>query len=293
MTLWLFVAARIVSNPISNVLQKLLMRCGANAFFVIVATFAGLALLCSPFLYFASSGANPGFWRDITISALLAVLSNATLVAALKESDLSVLGPINSYKAIVSLIPAIVMLGEIPTGFQIIGMLLIVFGSWMVLKTDVPHPGGQRNRFFLSKGVLLRFAALVLSAIEAVFLKRAIIAASPELGFLYWSILSLGWSLVLLPFLINKKKLKENVTILQENKLNYGLLILTTGVMQLSSLVTFKYLPVGPALALFQTSTLLTVLFGWTIFKEKHFLRRLLGATVMIGGAVMIIVKLP
>jgi len=47
---------------------------------------------------------------------------------------------------------------------------------------------------------------------------------------------------------------------------------------------------VSPALALFQMSTLLTVLLGRAVFREPNFVNRLLGASVMTAGAVLIVV---
>ena len=69
----------------------------------------------------------------------------------------------------------------------------------------------------------------------------------------------------------------------------YLLLALTTGLMQLSTLFTFNVFQVGYSLALFQTSTILSVLFGYHFFQEKNILRRLVGSVVMVTGAALII----
>ncbi len=60
--------------------------------------------------------------------------------------------------------------------------------------------------------------------------------------------------------------------------------------MQLTTLATLEWLQVGPALALFQTSALLSVVLGYKVFHESHVLKRLLGSAVMACGAVLIIV---
>ena len=43
------------------------------------------------------------------------------------------------------------------------------------------------------------------------------------------------------------------------------------------------------ALALFQTSSLISVLLGYKVFKESNIVERLVGSLVMIAGAVLII----
>ena len=113
----LFVAARIVANPVSNVFQKQLAQRGANPIFIIAATHAMLTLAVLPILAGASGGGlGAGFWTNMGICAVLAVASNVLLVYALRGSDLSVLGPINAYKPVVSLGLGVFLLGEVPTG---------------------------------------------------------------------------------------------------------------------------------------------------------------------------------
>jgi drug/metabolite transporter (DMT)-like permease len=59
--------------------------------------------------------------------------------------------------------------------------------------------------------------------------------------------------------------------------------------MQLCTLLTLRAFQVGYALALFQTSTLLTDVLGYKVFREPHFARRMAGSAVMVGGAVLIV----
>src|SRR6185503_8780807 len=122
--LWLAVAARIISNPLANVFQKLLTNRGVNPIFVIFASHGLLSVVCLPFLFVAWRAASAGFWFNIGLSAVLAVAGNVLLVEALKRSDLSVLGPINAYKSVVSLLPGIILLHEIPGPWALAGIAL-------------------------------------------------------------------------------------------------------------------------------------------------------------------------
>jgi drug/metabolite transporter (DMT)-like permease len=65
----------------------------------------------------------------------------------------------------------------------------------------------------------------------------------------------------------------------------------TTGLMQLSTLFVLTGFQVAAALALFQTSILLTVCLGWKVFREQNFIQRFLGALVMAAGAVLIVLS--
>ena len=67
------------------------------------------------------------------------------------------------------------------------------------------------------------------------------------------------------------------------------LLVVTVGLMLASTNYTLSHVPVGYALALFQLSILLTVILGHRFFNEQHLIKKLIGASIMILGSVLII----
>ena len=87
-----------------------------------------------------------------------------------------------------------------------------------------------------------------------------------------------------------KGRIKPECAALVRNKGIFGGLAVTTGLMQLSTVLTFGKLQVGYSLALFQTSSLLSVFFGYRYFQETNIARRLAGSLIMIVGAGCIIV---
>ena len=130
------------------------------------------------------------FWGNILTAVVLAVAGYVFLWYALKSTDLSVLGPINAYKAVVGLLLAVVLIGEVPNLFGLIGVALIVAGSYLVIDR-VPGQGRRSafHQFTRKPGVQLRFAALICSATESIFLKRALLLSSPITTFLVWTVL--------------------------------------------------------------------------------------------------------
>ena len=284
----LFVAARIVANPVSNVFQKQLAHRAADPVFIIAATHALLTIPCAVVILVAPHlVAAPGFWANIITAAALAVVGNVLLVQALKAGDLSVLGPINAYKALVSVVLAIFLLREMPSVAGVAGMLMILGGSYFVL--DLGDPGSDSSRIRLP-GVRLRFAALAFSATEAVFLKRALLLSSPVTTFLLWSILGLPIAAAAAAILLRTRVIEELAST-RERWRTYCWLALTTGIMQLATLMTFGRLEVGYSLALFQLSAVISVLLGYRYFQERDVGRRLFGAGVMIAGAALIALR--
>lgn len=288
MFLWLCVAVRVVANPCSNALQKLLVSRGFPAPVLLAATHAGLSILILPALMGNRITGSSAFWGWSLGAAALAVAANWLIIEAVRRSDLSILGPINSYKPVVSLIPGVVLLGEWPNGIALIGMGLVLAGSLLLVDSS-PTSGRGFRGLAHDRGVQLRFAALVLSAAEAIALKRALYLSDPFLTFAAWVLLGFGFSL---PFALRPAVLAWRDLAPPVRRSGCGwiaLLILTTGLMQYCTLVTLESMPVGVALALFQLSTLLSVVLGYAVFREPHFRRRMLGAGIMALGAVVLV----
>jgi drug/metabolite transporter (DMT)-like permease len=141
--------------------------------------------------------------------------------------------------------------------------------------------------------------------VEAVSLKRALLGSTPAAPFGWWvgwwAVLGFGMSaaaLAVVPLLTGRRRKPRTTSAVRavgaaggarNNAGPYLLLGLTTGVMQLCTLLAFRGLQVGYALALFETSTLLTVVLGYKVFREPHFARRMAGSAVMVAGAAMIV----
>ncbi len=286
------VIVRIVVNPLSNLFQKQLAERSAEPLFIIAATHAMLTVVAVPLL-----AAEPvlqlgaSFWGNMLTAAVLAVLGNVLLVYALRSADLSVLGPINAYKAVLSLALAALLIGEVPTRLGLAGVALILAGSCYV----IDHVPGQSRvhgfaRFASEPAVQLRVAALVCSATEAVFLKRALLLSTPLDTFLLWSGLGLPIAALAVATLLRRTIADELIRLRREWRA-YLALATATGLMQLTTLLAFETLQVGYALAMFQLSALVSVVLGHQYFNERNIRRRLFGSAIMVAGAALIVAR--
>lgn len=286
-----FIAIRILANPAANVVQKQLTQRAAQPIFIIAIVHLSLGLVCLPYWFLTNYRDLPtALWDNMLASAGLAVGGNVLLVYALKNSDLSVLGPINAYKSVVSLALGTFMIGEWPTRAGVVGVLLIVAGSYFVIDRKINQPiGNAFVRFFNERGIQLRFAALVLSATEAIFLKRAILLSSPMTVFVLWSVLGCAVALAAFFVLIPREFLGQ-LNVLRQVPLSFASLVVATGSMQLATVLTFRDFQVGYSLALFQLSTIVSVFLGRRYFSERNVRERLVGSLIMALGAALIVV---
>lgn len=281
------VILRILSNSFANVFQKKLAQNNVNPLSVNAFTYLILGVIGMLLLVFAKS---VNFSSDLFVYSILVgifgALGNGFLIKALEKGDLSVLGPINAYKAVVALVFGLLFLREIPTIAALAGMFLIIFGSYFVLDT-------LEERFslklFFNKQIQYRFLALVFTAIEAVFIKKLIILSSVSFAFVLWAVFGAIFSFFLLKF--EKLSLRSELKHLSASTmLNFAAIVGCVGVMQYTTNFVFSKINVAYALALFQLSAVVSVFLGFKIFKEKDIMKKLCGTLLMVLGAVMVIV---
>ncbi len=280
------VVLRILSNPFGNVFQKQLTAKKNHPLLVNFLTYLLLSFLCVFLVLNVNWSDLPRqFWFYSILVGIAGAVGNGFLVKALQKGDLSVLGPINSYKSVVGIIVGIFLLHEIPNLAGIFGIGLIVYGSYFVLDTTE-----ERFSWALLKRPEIQFRiwAMILTAIEAVFIKKVILSSSATLAFVSWCWFGALFSLaLLLVYKVNLKKEIRHVT--HSNISKYILLVACVGTMQFTTNYTFDHMPVGYALSLFQLSTIVSVLLGHRIFKEMGIRKKLIGSAIMIIGSIVII----
>ncbi|MBR1753287.1 EamA family transporter [bacterium] len=276
---YLFLILRILSTPVANAFQKKIVQ-NNSAIISNFYVYFILSIGCIPFMTQVSWNTLPRtVYYNAMLSGILCSVGTICLIKALEKGELSILGPINSYKCIIGLVSAFVLLGEIPTFAGFLGMLLIVYGSWFIFETTKE---GFSFELFKRRDIQLRFAALIMSGVEAGILKKVIIQSSPEISFYLWCCLAALFSFIILIF--SGKKFEKPVGMRDYFTVASGIAI-----MQLSTNIVFKYMQVGFALALFQLSTLVTLFLGFKMFREGEMKKKFIGTMIMILGSVLIL----
>jgi drug/metabolite transporter (DMT)-like permease len=280
------VLLRIFSNPLGNVFQKQLTSKDNHPLLINFLTYLLLSIPC----IFISARVHwyilpVQFWLYSILGGIAGALGNGFLVMALQKGDLSVLGPINSYKSVVGIIAGIFLLGELPNVWGISGIALIIYGSYVVLDTT-------QDRFswalFKRPEIQYRIWAMILTAIEAVFIKKIILASTTTIAFISWCWFGTLFSFLFL--LLNRPGLKDEMSKVTSKDISkYLYLVICIGTMQFTTIYAFGHMPVGYALSLFQLSIIVSVLLGHQIFKEQEIRKKLVGSAIMIIGSIVII----
>lgn len=282
--LWL--TGRTAGSVGASVLQKRLLEAGLGAARLWWITYgllvpAGLALLAV-----SSVPVNPAFWNAAITAAVLDVAGNLAMAMALRDTDLSVFGPLNAFRPALAALAGWWLLDERPTAMGGIGLAIVIGGAFLLL---APGPksrpsDGTRN----PAGVLWRFLGLGLSTLGASFLKR-----SMETGPAVWtlSVWILGGAVLLTPLwggaLRRPNALWSHPAVPQR-----GRLMLHAGLflgMQWATLEIFQRTLLAYSFAFFQLGMVAQVLVGGWLFGERHIRRRLVACGVMSVGALVLL----
>lgn len=267
------VLIRIFSNSYLNVCQKILTGMGQRPSVVNFYTYLGLTVLVLPIIPYCTF--NTEIALNFLIMGLLGALGNYFIIKALSIGELSTLAPINSYKPVVALIAGMIYLKEIPSLQAVFAIGLIIAGTFFIID--------RTSADFNAKALFYRVLALISSASEAVFIKKIIILTNISTAFVLWVLAGALFSFI---FVLHAR---SNMN-LRSWKYQI-LLIISVGIMQYSTNYVFARMNVSYALALFQLSTLLSVVLGANVFHEKNLRRKLIGACVMLLGAVVLILR--
>jgi drug/metabolite transporter (DMT)-like permease len=287
---------RIIINPLSNVFQKRICSSGQsfdgqNPFFTNFLTYFVLSITVIPFVWRISWTTFPvAFWNYSVLAGLFGALGNGFLVQAVRHGELSVLGPVNAYKPVIGIIFGMVLLFEIPDLFGIFGVALIVGGSYFVI--DSGQPSGRLTwKLLIRPDLRYRIAAMVLAAIEAVFIKKIVLYSDPNTAFVIWCWGGMIFSLIFLPIQPKYEKIvwRREWQKAGSNVFLYIGLVCSVGLMQWSTNYVFEKIPVGYALALFQLSVILSVFYGWLFFGESRIIRKLFASAIMVFGSILIL----
>ncbi len=238
-----------------------------------------------PLLFFIDvPSLNQSFYLMLLLSGSLNILATILYMKAIKESDLSSTVPFVAFTPLFLLVISPFVLNEFPGVFGFIGVLLIIFGSYILnIKQSSDGLLKPFKSILKERGPrLMLFVALIWS-ISSSFDKIGVQNSSP----IFWAIAMNSFiSIVMFPLVVYKSskiflQLKNNF----KKLLPIGIFSSLTLVSQMTAI---NMTLVTNVISIKRTSSIFSVLFGYLIFREKNIKNRLLGAIIMIAGVVFI-----
>ncbi|MEA3343253.1 MAG: EamA family transporter [archaeon] len=224
------------------------------------------------------------FWIALLVSGGLNTITTILYMKALKASDISITVPMVTFTPLFLLITSPLILGEFPGVWGVVGIVLIVFGSYM-LNIKKRHEGffAPFRALLHEKGPRYMLLVAFIWSITSNFDKVGIINSSP----VFWTAsLNLFLTMTLLPIMLLKSyscttQVKKNIKVL----LPIGFF---TAIMHIFIMTALSLTLVAFVISIKRTNALFGVMWGKLIFKEKDIKDRLTGAAIMIVGVVLI-----
>ncbi|NQV13454.1 MAG: EamA family transporter [Parcubacteria group bacterium] len=227
---------------------------------------------------------GPLFWLAFIVSPGINTICAILYYKAIKLSDLSQSVPLLAFSPMLLLITSPLILNEIPTVPGMIGIILIVLGSYLLnLKKRKTSFFAPFKALIKEKGSRYMLLVVLLWSITANFDKVGIQNSSV----FFWSFaLNAGILLFLLPVVIIKSpNIFQNIKKHFKTLSIYGLISSfgTLAQMTAISLIIVPYM-----VAIKRTSTIMSTIAGHFFFKEKNIKERLVGVVIMVLGVILI-----
>ena len=260
----------------------------SSLFFTFFSCAVGTLILL-PVVIVWSLPVVPLLMQHFLICVALALTSSIGLffnMKALSREQLSFVAPLNGFIPVFGLLTGWVFLSEVPTLLGFIGVGIIVAGAYVIgFDQKIVNWYEPLRRIFVSKAGQFAIANAVAYALNTVVIKVAL-----NLNFDAFSILfvtSLLTTIGLLPLLLQSSHRASLRDLHKHPKL-----VLFASINSLLGSI-FHYFAtaatyIGYALAVRRFDAIISVLLGWRILKESNIRFKLIGASLITIGAVVL-----
>ncbi|NJN48914.1 MAG: EamA family transporter [Alkalinema sp. RL_2_19] len=281
-----------------------------DEYWVAWATQVVVALVLLPLLLWQGiPSLGPQFGTALAIGGSLNVAAFLLYVKAIKQADLSLILPLVTLTPVFLLVTSPLILGEIPTLADIVGVGLIAIGAYILsLSTQTPNPPiiasisqprpwlrplhwlRPLRTMFQNRGCQKMLLVAFLWSFTSTFDKVGVLNSSP----LFWAVALFSYiAMGLTPWLICRTLRGRSGPPIQLLSQHWSLLAsagLFGGIAVAFQMFALTLAPVAQVIAIKRMSCLFGVGFGHLLFGELGWRERLSGAGVMVFGVVVMTV---
>lgn len=273
----LLVAAAAIAHATWNVAIK---RAGTNGPGFVWSGIVVGAVVFAPFgiASLVTEGVDLGRWLPLAaVSGALQVVYFLTLQRGYRVGDVSVVYPLaRGSGPLLSVILAILLLGERPSWVALVGAAVVIVGVLVI-----GFAGGRSRAEDNRAGVLYGLVVGVMIAVYTLWDASAVtVAGMPPLG-LYWG--SIVFQLLLLaPAALRDRQ--QTAAVARKHWVAVLLFGVLSPLAYILILIAIQLAPVSIIAPAREVSVVLVGLAGWLLFREPHPVQRLVGAAVVLIG---------
>ncbi len=272
-------------ESLKDVTSKLGLK-NVNEYVLTWAMFAFSLFLLLPLLFFIEiPNLNQRFFLALISGGFINMIAFLLYTKAIKISDLSVTVPLVSSTPLFLLVTSPLIVQEYSTFSDVIGIILIVIGAYFLnLKTQEKNYFAPFQSLLTHKGSQYMLGVAFLWSFSANIDKVGVQNSST----LFWAISNhIFLTICIFPIAFYQAK---NL-FLSQLKTHFFTLLpigLTQGFVILFQMKAIEIALVSQVISVKRLSTLLSVFWGYLLFKETNIKSRAIGATIMILGVIVI-----
>ena len=208
---------------------------------------------------------------------------------AIRHSAVSEIVPLGNLKVIVTLFMAMIILGDIPTMWHLVGVLMVVAGAYSLL-LHPKHSFFEPFTLFRSKkSTTYVLLSVILYGVLAVLVKLLLITV-PVVTFLFFlNVLLFAGYLLLDYFTRHSDNILQIRPRLSEHGRGIFFAALALFLARIFIFMAFQSGSVTLASAVLELSVFFTIIAAGRILHEQNLARKLIASAVMIAGTLFII----
>ena len=281
----LWAALSLMSGLGDSILYSMVKKykdCNTTVLLFVQNAFA-LPFLAIFLLFNFPAKINPEIYWTTFLNAALLLLSGYFLRRALQTSQISISLPLLSFTPLFLVGISYVMFREKPDYSGLIGILLIVFGAYIInVKTGSGFFGPLKSLYTVKGSFYVLMVSFVWAITSSLF-KAGINYSNPTF---YTTFVYFIMTVMMIPFLIPKSK--EKFSEIKSNFKPFLLMGIISAVMTTMASVAMTMQNIAYVIALKRSSLVFSILIGYFYFKERGIKRALAGTLIMLLGGVLI-----
>jgi drug/metabolite transporter (DMT)-like permease len=293
------------------------------AYFIIVKKYipaldpkilTGIGFTLGGILLFAVSASlgfpdiGPDFFPAVAITVFLNICGLSLIFKALSSSDLSLSVPMLSFTPVFLIGTSYVILHETPSFFGFLGICIIVSGSYVLnISAGHEHVLDPIRSMMRNRASWYMLVVAFLFAVSINFDKIALLNSDPFFG-MALTVMSIGIAFLLisaysltvrrnqnkdLPPCPVKKEGQQEIPARVVSQKQFAILTLLIGLfvaIEAASINVAYTLQIVPyVIAIKRLSIIFMVLYGTIVLSEGDITKRVMGATIMVLGAMIIL----
>jgi uncharacterized membrane protein len=225
-----------------------------------------------------------GFWLALLIGGGLNAVTSLLYIKAIKHSELSITVPLVTFTPLFLLITSPLIVGEFPNLWGVVGIVLIVTGSYL-LNIRERHRGylAPFRALLAETGPKLMLAVAFIWSITSAVDKVGVRNSSP----IFWALAVKSFiAVALLPVVLRRPT--SGTPRLPGGKLNLAAVGLFSALTVIFQNTAITLTLVAYVIAIKRTSAVISVVFAHFFLGEQNVRERLLGASIMVIGVLVI-----